>query len=56
MEITVTRAETLKPKPDQTKLGFGTIFTDYIGYRPDQYQGIFLCWKVPWGLQLYLPT
>ena len=30
MEITVTRAETLKPKPDQTKLGFGTIFTDYM--------------------------
>ena len=39
MEITVTRAETLKPKPDQTKLGFGTIFTDYMfnmDYRPDR--------------------
>lgn len=39
MEITVTRAETLKPKPDQTKLGFGTIFTDYMfnmDYSPDR--------------------
>ena len=39
MEITVPRAETLKPKPDQTKLGFGTIFTDYMfnmDYSPDR--------------------
>ena len=39
MEITVTRAEKLKPKPDQTNLGFGTIFTDYMfnmDYSPDR--------------------
>jgi len=30
MQPTITRAETLKPKPDQTKLGFGTIFTDHM--------------------------
>ncbi len=30
MELTVTRSNTLKAKPDETKLGFGTIFTDYM--------------------------
>jgi len=30
MQITVTQAQTLKPKPDETKLGFGTIFTDHM--------------------------
>jgi len=39
MEITVMHAEELKPKPDQTKLGFGTIFTDYMfnmDYSPER--------------------
>lgn len=39
MEITVKHAEELKPKPDQTKLGFGTIFTDYMfnmDYSPER--------------------
>jgi branched-chain amino acid aminotransferase len=30
MEITITKAETLKPKPDDTSLGFGTKFTDHM--------------------------
>jgi branched-chain amino acid aminotransferase len=30
MQITITKAETLKPKPDETQLGFGTIFTDHM--------------------------
>ena len=30
MELTVTEAEKLKEKPDQSKLGFGTIFTDHM--------------------------
>jgi branched-chain amino acid aminotransferase len=30
MEITITRAKTLKPKPDPERLGFGTIFTDHM--------------------------
>jgi branched-chain amino acid aminotransferase len=30
MELTVTEAEKLKDKPDQSKLGFGTIFTDHM--------------------------
>jgi len=30
MEITVTRCEQLKPKPDADSLGFGTLFTDYM--------------------------
>ena len=39
MEIPVTRSQTLKPKPDATALGFGTIFTDYMfnmDYSPDK--------------------
>ena len=28
--LTVTRAATLKPKPDPDKLGFGKIFTDHM--------------------------
>jgi branched-chain amino acid aminotransferase len=30
MELTITKAETLKPKPDDSQLGFGTIFTDHM--------------------------
>lgn len=30
MEITITKAKELKPKPDDSKLGFGTIFTDHM--------------------------
>jgi len=30
MQLTTNLAETLKPKPDQTHLGFGTIFTDHM--------------------------
>jgi len=30
MQLTTTQAETLKPKPDQTTLGFGTLFTDHM--------------------------
>ena len=39
MQITVTRAAQLKPKPDETRLGFGTIFTDHMfnmDYNPDR--------------------
>jgi len=30
MQINITKARELKPKPDGTKLGFGTIFTDHM--------------------------
>ncbi len=30
MQVTVTQAKQLKPKPDETRLGFGTIFTDHM--------------------------
>jgi branched-chain amino acid aminotransferase len=30
MELTITRAEQLKPKPDDSKLSFGTEFTDHM--------------------------
>lgn len=30
MDITITRAESLKAKPDADRLGFGTIFTDHM--------------------------
>ena len=30
MQVTVTQSQTLKPKPDETNLGFGTIFTDHM--------------------------
>ena len=39
MELTVNRAENLKPKPDDANLGFGTIFTDHMfnmDYNPEQ--------------------
>ena len=39
MEVTITRAETLKAKPDESNLGFGTIFTDHMfnmDYDPKQ--------------------
>jgi len=39
MELTITQAEQLKPKPDETKLGFGTLFTDHMfnmDYNPDK--------------------
>lgn len=39
MQLTVTEAETLKEKPDESKLGFGTLFTDYMfimDYTPDK--------------------
>ena len=38
MQLTVTKAEKLKAKPDDSKLGFGTIFTDHMfnmDYNPD---------------------
>jgi branched-chain amino acid aminotransferase len=39
MDLTVTTAETLKSKPAEGKLGFGTIFTDHMfsmDYAPDK--------------------
>ncbi len=39
MELTVTEAATLKEKPDESRLGFGTLFTDYMfimDYTPDK--------------------
>jgi branched-chain amino acid aminotransferase len=39
MQIKVTRAAQFKAKPDETKLGFGQIFTDHmfnLDYSPDQ--------------------
>ena len=30
MQLTITKAKTLKSKPDDSKLGFGTIFTDHM--------------------------
>ena len=39
MQITINKAETLKAKPDQNNLGFGTIFTDHmfnLDYNPEQ--------------------
>ena len=30
MQLTVTKNQTPKPKPDETRLGFGTIFTDHM--------------------------
>ncbi len=39
MRLTITRAENLKPKPSETHLGFGTIFTDHMfkmDYDPDK--------------------
>ena len=30
MELSITRSENLKPKPDDAKLGFGTLFTDHM--------------------------
>jgi branched-chain amino acid aminotransferase len=39
MELTVTEAEKLKNKPDESKLGFGSLFTDHMfnmDYTPDK--------------------
>ena len=39
MKLSITRAKQLKPKPDETNLGFGTKFTDHMfnmDYAPDQ--------------------
>lgn len=39
MELSVTEAEQLKEKPDESKLGFGTIFTDHMfnmDYTPEK--------------------
>ena len=30
MQLTITQTQTLKPKPDDARLGFGTIFTDHM--------------------------
>ena len=30
MQVTIKKAEQLKAKPDEKKLGFGTIFTDHM--------------------------
>ena len=38
MQLTITKSDTLKPKPDESSLGFGTIFTDHMfnmDYNPD---------------------
>jgi branched-chain amino acid aminotransferase len=38
MKVSITKAKTLKPKPDETRLGFGTKFTDHMfnmDYGPD---------------------
>ncbi|RZB35321.1 MAG: branched-chain amino acid aminotransferase [Desulfobacteraceae bacterium Eth-SRB1] len=38
MQLTIIKSDTLKPKPDDSNLGFGTIFTDYMfnmDYNPD---------------------
>ena len=39
MQVALTKATNLKPKPDETNLGFGTIFTDHMfnmDYHPDK--------------------
>ena len=39
MELSITRTAKPKPKPDETRLGFGTIFTDHMfnmDYDPDK--------------------
>jgi len=39
MKLSITRAKQLKPKPDETQLGFGTKFTDHMfnmDYAPDK--------------------
>ena len=39
MHLSISKAETLKPKPEDTKLGFGTLFTDHMfnmDYHADQ--------------------
>ncbi|QTA92362.1 branched-chain amino acid aminotransferase [Desulfonema magnum] len=39
MEITITKTKVLKPKPDDSKLGFGSIFTDHmlnVDYEPEK--------------------
>ncbi len=39
MQLTVTRRDQLKSKPDENKLGFGTLFTDHMfnmDYAPDK--------------------
>ena len=30
MQLTITKTDHLKPKPDESSLGFGTIFTDHM--------------------------
>ncbi len=38
MQLTIKKSDTLKPKPDESSLGFGTIFTDQMfnmDYNPD---------------------
>jgi len=38
MQLTIKKSDTLKPKPDKSSLGFGTIFTDQMfnmDYNPD---------------------
>lgn len=39
MKLSISKAQTLKPKPDDTKLGFGTLFTDHMfnmDYSPEK--------------------
>ncbi|MBI5895564.1 MAG: branched-chain amino acid aminotransferase, partial [Desulfobacterales bacterium] len=39
MQLTITQSKTLKAKPDETKLGFGTVFTDHMfnmDYNPEK--------------------
>ena len=39
MHLTITKAEKLKPQPDDSKLGFGSIFTDHMfnmDYNPEK--------------------
>ena len=39
MQLSITKADQLKTKPDDTKLGFGSIFTDHMfnmDYNPQE--------------------
>lgn len=39
MQLTITKTDNLKPKPDESNLGFGTIFTDHMlnmDYSPEK--------------------
>jgi branched-chain amino acid aminotransferase len=57
MEATVTESARLKEKPDESKLGFGTLFTDYMfimDYEPDK--GWHSARIVPYGPMALEPS